>query len=731
MWSFPIKGSCLVMTGQARAIDPIFTSYGIFVVCALTIIMVSGDEGPRTVQSEKVSETVWPVGDPNRCLELFQNTEQDIQRFGVFPGLGWDNLRNVEASQVVHYTFDHCKLTNDGRYLIPDNVFTVPLKTSRVVKFAEVIDQWKNTSSLTARTINSEAGLTFKLVGISGKFSQENTIIKKKQIEDKAVTTRVKLQYNRYEVKLQPDSRLSSQFKSRLMEIAARIELDHIDMATFHSQMVVRDFGTHYLTSVTAGAALVKDDFIKRDFVATHTSDKPKILAFASSSFYKLFNLGFSYQRITDSGVDASYASSLTYSYVRALGGPKVFTDDFSADDWAAEVNTNLVPMDRAGDPLYFLINSKTLPELPENLVVEVAEFVRLAIETYYETNVIRGCTRQDSPQFSPFANFDDGSCTAPPTTTSFGGVYQTCSVSGRYLHRNPCSGLSEVNPKTGRHSCPATYTAVKLYQGSKLGVVETSRHCRRCGFLYQSLLFPDVASFTNLFSFQMWLPLPISSLSRCGFLYLERCCGNTNYQARANYITYWCAAFKATRPETGYLFGGLYTSTGVNLVTGVKGCPRRFSGIQVLVDLVVCMSDDYELSKRYAVPFGGFFSCSEGNPLAISSTTTNPWPAMCPEGYSQHLATVVTGCAFHYCLESGALTGPSLPAISRPPFMMKPVVPMEDDPNVKDDVVVFNMDTQTWMKDLDAFIFVNMTDEQQPCDGVSGECVTSPTSVP
>ena len=54
--------------------------------------------------------------------------------------------------------------------------------------------------------------------------------------------------------------------------------------------------GTHYLTSVTAGAALVKDDFIKRDFVATHTSDKPKILAFASSSFYKLFNLGFSYQ---------------------------------------------------------------------------------------------------------------------------------------------------------------------------------------------------------------------------------------------------------------------------------------------------------------------------------------------------------------------------------------------------------------------------------------------------
>ncbi|RUS70817.1 hypothetical protein EGW08_021424, partial [Elysia chlorotica] len=479
----------------------------------------------------------------------------------VFPGLGWDNLRNIEASQVVHYTFNHCKLTNDGRYLIPDNVFTVPLKTSQVVKFAELIDEWKNTSSLTVLYIIYYINLLTTSDEPGCEVRRANRRVEE-HIQPNCII------YYMYEVKLTPDSRLSPEFKSRLMEIAARIELDHVDMATYNAQILVRDFGTHYLTSVTAGAALVKDDFIKRDYIATHESDKTKILASASASFAGLFSLGGSYQQQRSSAVDAAYASSLTYSYVQALGGPKVFSDDFSADDWAKEVNTNLVPMDRSGDPLYYLITAQTLPELPENLVVEVAAYVHRAIDTYYETNVILGCTRQDSPQFSPYANSDDGSCTAPPTTTSYGGLFQTCTVSGQYLNRNPCNGLSQVNPKTGGNTCPPTFVEVKLHQGR--------------------------------------------------------------------------------------------------------------------------------------------------NPMALTSGTSRPWPSRCPEGFSQHLATIVSGCSIYYCLESGALYGPTIPDVSRPPFMPKPVLPMDDDPNVKDDVVVFNMDTQTWMKDLDAILFLNTTEQPE-----------------
>ena len=45
-----------------------------------------------------------------------------------------------------------------------------------------------------------------------------------------------------------------------------------------------------------------------------------------------------------------------------------------TVSDWIAQLDTNLVPMDRSGDPLYYLITPHTLPELPEATAVEAAE---------------------------------------------------------------------------------------------------------------------------------------------------------------------------------------------------------------------------------------------------------------------------------------------------------------------------------------------------------------------
>ena len=35
---------------------------------------------------------------------------------------------------------------------------------------------------------------------------------------------------------------------------------------------------------------------------------------------------------------------------------------------------------------------------------------------------------------------------------------------------------------------------------------------------------------------------------------------------------------------------------------------------------MFVCISDDYELGAKFSLPFGGFMSCSAGNPLAMTS---------------------------------------------------------------------------------------------------------------
>ncbi|GFO45023.1 reverse transcriptase [Plakobranchus ocellatus] len=665
---------------------------GLFLVCTLTLVraQVSQRDAAVTFQSD------WPVGDVRRCLDRARRDNLTVIPLEVLPGLGWDNLQNLEAGQVVVYNYSQCKLTNDGRLLIPDTVFTVPLKTSELETFAELIDHWHNTSSLTSDTINVQAGLSLPGMSISGKFSREHEQLKSKQIEDKAVTVRVQLRYTRYESKLQPDAQLSPQFKSRVLRIGAFVELNQTEQAGYEAQLIVRDFGTHVLTSLTAGAAIVKDDYLRREFVESHSEDKTAILASASASFFGVFSAGASYSHKTDNKVDDMYNKSMTHSYIKSLGGSIILAEKMTLNQWSEGVDLNLVAMDRAGDPLYFLITPQAFPELPGSTVAEVEKQIRHAIEIYYQMNIIPGCTKLGSPKFSVSANFDDGSCTARPTNNTFGGVYQTCTVSGEYLSYNPCTGLDQVNPKTGSHSCPAAYTAVRVHQGSKRGHAESVRRCHSCG----------------LFG-------------------LFHCCHTDQYQATANYQTFWCAATGPVPPESGYRFGGVFTSTSINLVTGDKGCPPGFYARKMFTDMSVCISDDFELDTAFSVQFGGFFSCDMGNPLASAGVhpvgsnggdgklkapapnslqsfmarTSGPesWPSRCPDGYSQHLATQDMGCAIHYCVESGALSGPYLPPVKRPPFMQKPDTELDH----KDNLVMFDMDTQMWMKNEKAREFL------------------------
>ena len=62
----------------------------------------------------------------------------------------------------------------------------------------------------------------------------------------------------RYTAKTRPDLGIDDAFKARLREIAAHIEMNRTAHATYESQLVVRDFGTHVITSVDIGAALAQ-----------------------------------------------------------------------------------------------------------------------------------------------------------------------------------------------------------------------------------------------------------------------------------------------------------------------------------------------------------------------------------------------------------------------------------------------------------------------------------------
>ncbi|XP_060564488.1 macrophage-expressed gene 1 protein-like [Ruditapes philippinarum] len=646
---------------------------------AIAVHLVLGDDSITAAPSSG-NNNEYPVGDPRRCTS---KKSDRVLRFEVLPGGGWDNLRNREMGILTNYNYSQCRTTEDGKFLIPDGIFTIPIKSSKVETYAELITHWDNFTSTLSRGVNVHAGLHFSHVGISGKFSDEYESVKSTQHFDKSMTTRVQVRYVQYTAKLEPDTKINDVFRARLRTIAAHITLNRTDLARYESQLLVRDFGTHVITSIDVGAALVQLDEVTATFVKKYESQKQQILASASASFFGIFDFGGGYSQSTSKTMIDEYRKQRTTSKIMTFGGPVFKPNNFTANNWSSSIYNDMVALDRSGDPIYYQITHVNLPDVPQSIVYDVYDYVKDAVHLYYEHNTHRGCTNEESPNFSFQANVDDDTCVAPKTNFTFGGVYQSCTGGG---YTNLCAGMTQKNPQTGDFSCPDGYESVPLKQGAK-NSQRQRRSCHSC-----------------------WL--------------LFHCCDTVTDTAHASYSAFWCAATGQVKDNSGFLFGGLFTSKMSNPLTQSMSCPPEFYPLKLLDTLTICVSDDYELGYRYSLPFAGFYSCKAGNPLALkeqsdllqSSGRTSmmmtymkkqgvtSYPHSCPKGYSQHLAIVDEGCSINYCIKTGALSAQGLPKVQRPPFMD---APKDGFTTIDSDSVVISSDGELWTSMEDADVMV------------------------
>lgn len=613
-------------------------------------------------------------GDINRCLA---HLGDGVERFEVLPGIGWDNLENRDGGLLVSFNYSKCQTTDDGKYLIPDNIFTVPLKTSHLEIFGEIFDHWTDYTSSTASSINLNADLQKDTFSISGSFSAEFENVKKHQIADKSITTRVQAKYVQYTARLQPDSPLSPSFRQRLKNIAFYVQKNMTIMASYASQVLIRDFGTHVLSSIDAGAIVAQIDEVKSTFAKSLNKDSSKIVAAASASFQSVFKFDAKFETTASSDIQKQYEGNRTHSVINAIGGPMFKPHNFTLNDWASQVKSNLVSVDRLGFPIYELITLESVPELPPFLLYSVVEHVKNAIEDYYQFNMYRGCTDIDSPNFSYMANVDDGSCTFKGQNYSFGGIYQTCHQVGQ-LNENLCAEYIQKNPLTAGFSCPVGYKSIFLSE-NRIASSELRTKC-----------------------------------TSCGLFYLSECCSNYYVYGSATYKAYWCVGQRDLINHDGFLFGGIFSDAIENPLTQSRDCPQHFYQLTIGAGMQVCVSDDFELGYRYSVPFAGFFSCKAGNPLAIeedmssgsddissylSSANPDEWPRRCPSGYSMHLASVEIGtCEVNYCVQARAFSYKGLPPIRRPPFFKLPTNAFDDGDNSRE-LFKVDDDRKTWIK--------------------------------
>lgn len=607
------------------------------------------------------AKTEQPLGERDEAG--FQKCKKDLKLpvLEVLPGGGWDNLRNVDMGRVMDLTYTNCRTTEDGQYIIPDEIFTIAQKESNLEMNSEILESWVNYQSVTSYSINAELSLFSK---VNGKFSSGFQRMKTLQVKDQAVTTQVQVRNLIYRVKINPTSDLNQEFKKLLVDISDRLENNQTRMATYLAELLVLNYGTHVITSVDAGAVLIQEDHIRSSFLQDSESSRSTVTASAGLVFLDIVNLKFEENYTSQNAFTKSYLSNRTHSRVQSIGGLP-FYPGITLQAWQQGIANHLVAVDRSGLPLHFFVNPDMLPDLPGPLVKKLSKTVENAVRRYYAFNTYPGCTDHNSPNFNFQANSDDGSCMGKMTNVSFGGVYQECTQLSGNEAIQVCQNLEQKNPLTGGFSCPSGYSSTRLLS-QVLEEGYNSLECRR----------------------------------KCTLLvFCKTVCEDVFRVAKAEFRAFWCVANGTVPNASGLLFGGLFSSKSINPLTNAQSCPAGYIPLRLFETLKVCVSQDYELGFRFSVPFGGFFSCAVGNPLvdsAISRDSGAPAPKKCPGGFSQHLALISDGCQVSYCVKSGLFTGGSLPPARLPPYTRPPLMSQA----ATNTVMVTNTETSSsWIK--------------------------------
>ncbi|XP_006263622.1 macrophage-expressed gene 1 protein [Alligator mississippiensis] len=610
----------------------------------------------------------------------------------VLPGGGWDNLQNVEMGRVLDLTYTQCRTTEDSEYLIPDGVDVIPLRESAVEVHSELIENWLSYTDAFAGSINAEASF---LGILNGRFSDSNQQTKTHNVYDQTVTTRVQVRHHIYSVQAQPPFALHPALRSQLVDIGNLLENNWSRAAQYLAELLVLRYGTHVLTRLEAGASLIQEDQVKQTFVLDKVAQKSAVTASASVTFFSKVNVGIGASAQVQNELTKDYMENTVDSRVSSHGSVP-FYPGITLQKWQEGIPNHLVAIGRRGLPLPFFLMPEALPELPVPTARRVAATVECAIRLYYAINTHPGCVNTDSSNFDFQANVDDGSCHAASTNFTFGGIFQECvGVSGEDVEAL-CQPYRTRNPLTGSFSCPAGFGSVPLHAEERTASQPRTECREQC---YTCWLF---------------------------FTCCQKVCGVRYYTTSVRFTASWCAASSSLPQGSGFLFGGLYSPGQENPIMGAPACPANFYPLQLFEDLKVCVSNDYEMATPFAVPFGGFFSCQAGNPLAGLRQGQSPgllqdffyqeaptnYPMKCPKGYSQHKAYLSDGCQVMYCLQAGALFAKQLAPIKLPPFLRPPP------PNISlvETILVQLNSSQAWVKLQGSRHWrpANTTDEQE-----------------
>ena len=167
------------------------------VMATLYVVLFAANLPQATPQSTNS----FPIGDVRNCpVTQRWGNDAPLYRITALPGSGFDNLRNLDMGEVFFFNYSTCKISNDGKYLLPDSISLSPILESKIDMYSEFFDHWDDYTSLTSLSINLEMGTFFS--NIDRKFSSEYGTIKSRQVNDNSKTARALIKSRLYTVKV-------------------------------------------------------------------------------------------------------------------------------------------------------------------------------------------------------------------------------------------------------------------------------------------------------------------------------------------------------------------------------------------------------------------------------------------------------------------------------------------------------------------------------------------------
>lgn len=465
----------------------------------------------------------------------------------------------------------------------------------------------------------------------------------------------------------EPDAPLTSGFRDALLNLAYEIESNNTVMAEYLSDMVVADYGTHYVSKVDAGGVYASVDFIRNDQSVLTDAQTNNLKISAAANFEKIAGINSSFGLSYNKNDTRGYNRNLTDSMFITAGGPAL-GPGAAASEWVAGLSKNLVAVDRSGAPLFYAVHMGTLGSLAPVMVSRIRSHIQNAIERYYQANTIVGCMERDSQNFDMMANVPSDDCKPPKYNHTFGGVFQTC-----HGDQSMCKDVEVPNPMTGGYTCSEGFRAIHLWSR----VYKCRQECS-------------------------------------GWWIFKKC-----KSPCSTYDLFWCASSGKTESSSKdtYLFGGVFNNKVSNPLTGSHGCPSAFYALKMgSSGLQVCLSRDFELGQEHAFEFGGFFSCQSGNPYVLHQRGLDArsianyilhqepsnWPKRCPNGFAQHLADIDGACEIMYCIRSHSFRQAKRAFVRRPPFVKIPngMVPNQAPTPNSISFSLASDDGESWIRD-------------------------------